>query len=779
MSTVEAWASERRVLKTLFLNSLKGSTLGIDVNYYINALLQTQSEPLVQAIGGFPLALIDQIEHDVAALKEHNITPLFVFDGLPVAISAVDKPFTGASQSAASALASQKRSQAWDEYDRGHGEQAVRQFDEVGTFDLQHQYGTRAIIKYFIEKELEFVVAPYTSSAQLVYLQNEGFIDAVYGPVDVIMYPAVEKVIIHVDTKTSHFTWIPKSQLLYDMGVSHEQFVEACLLVGCEVNPKMFPLVSQQLQAAGSQVAPSSAIKIALSILMGLPSAYAAVASYVDPEQRSPTYLERFQKAYCAIQYQPVLKESGKVEPVTSEEDTPSDIHEFIGQRLPDELYFYMYHGLVGTELLNALTSGLFVEQAPLDGGINTQYRRFLQHLHSNIYPKSLSLLSQTLHRYYQHKPIKTVQWFEPNRETTFNKVSQPIYYQVSAWKVNDTILAANIKNFSLRDILTPFYSDNTKSSKVQEDVNAFIASTVYKKPDATTPPAVTSAGTPVTPSAVLTTRREIIANSVLRALHVAGLFTTEHQLTPWGKVMAKTLQSIPSTVASDSYFAEAVVLSLLLVKDGFLNSTKLEPTTSGGPENGSSEMQGHVLLLSRVATFISLRHRPTGFAGPLSHTVLAFQSIVLKQISAFRGLVESSLVSLLANGEADRLALDAQQWKSIPSDLPFTYVPNAAVGVAMKLFLDKINSTPTGPSSQVSTAAGGSPASTAVTAAKTELGTMFKQAEDVAGDLSTAFSLWSSVYSGVKEAHAQGLVSASVANQFQATDNWVKPYVI
>lgn len=765
VSTVEAWASESRILRTMSLSSLKGCTLGIDVNHYINSLLTAQSEPLVQAIGGFPLAVLDQIDHDTVALKALGITPLFVFDGLPLAISSVDKPFTGASQSASSALAAQNRAQAWDEYDKGNGERAVRQFDEVGTFDLRQQQGTPVLIKYFIEKELNFVIAPYTSSAQLVYLQTEGFIDTIYGSIDVLMYQAVEKVIVHVDfTKASLFTWVLKSQLLYGMGVSHEQFVEACILVGCQVNPMVFPIIQQQLM--GGQAAPSTAIKIALSIIMNSPSTYAAIASFA--EHSSPSYVERFQKAYAAIQFQPVVKESGKVEPVTAEEDTPGNIHEFIGQRLPDEIYFYLQRGLVSAELLNVLTSGLFVEVAPLDGGANLQYRRFVQHLHANLYPKCLSLLSQTLHRYYQHKPIKTVQWFEPTRELSFAKVSQPIYYQVSSWKVSDVVLSKHIKSFSLRDILTSFYAD---SPKEQEGVNAYVASTIFKKSETSTAPS-TGATTPAT-TTLLSTPKEIIANSILRALHVLGFFTSDHQLTPWGKVVAKTLQSVDKAYLADTYFAEAVILALLLVKDDFLNAAKLDPATSGGPENGSNEVKGHVLLLSRVATFISLRHRPVGFAGPLSHTVLAFQSIIAKQISGTRGLVESSLISLLANGEADRLELNESQWKSIANDIPFSQVPNAAIGVAMKLYLDKINSTPTGPAaSQGST-------SDAVTTAKGELAAMFKQAVDVSGDLSTAFKLWQSVVTGVKEAHTQGLISASVAAPFQAADTWVKPYVI
>lgn len=710
---------------------------------------------MVQAIGGFPLSLIDQIEHDISAFKSLNITPLFVFDGLPVAISAVDKPFTGHSQGALNTNSAQKRAQAWEEYEKGRGDQAVKQFNQVGSSDLDYlQHGKRVLIEYFSSNDIEFAVAPYTSHAQLVYLHNEGYIDAIYGAIDVLMYTAVEKLIVHIDTKTSSFTWLPKSQLLYNMGVNHEQFVEACILVGCEVSPKPFPLVGQQLAATGGHGNASAPIKIALSIILS-PSPYATISGFVDPSATPITYFERFQKAYAAIQYQPVFKDSGKTEPISAAEDTPSDIHEFIGQRLPDEIYFYIYHGLIGTELLDILTSGLLVELAPLDGGVNTQYRRFLQHLHVDVYPKSLSLLSQCLHRYYQHKPIKTVQWFDQNRETTINKAPQALYHQVSSWKISESIYSEGLKNADLLNILKPFYAE---VGAKEDEVNAFIESTIHKKPEGSAPTTVWKPHNP----------KEIAVNAVLRALQIAGLFTQDHHLTPWGKVIVKTLISTPDKFADDARFQEALTLALLLVKDGALNATALSPAIPGGPEKGSSEVQAHVLLLSRVATFISLNHKPSGFAGPLSHNILAFQSIVWKEIFSYRGLIESNLISLLANGDADRLAVKDEDWSHISSALPFLRVPNAATGVAAKSYFDKINS-----SNPTSAEIPG-----VIKAAKSELTTMFKQAVDVLDDLSTAFALWDLVHAGVVEAETQGLISSTVASQFKSTGDWVKPYI-
>lgn len=734
---------------------MKGATVGIDVKHYITHLFQNESEPLVQAIGGFPLSLIDQIKNDISTFKSLNITPVFVFDGLPVAISTVDKPFTGHSQGAMSTNSAQKRSQAWEEYEKGRGDQAVKQFNQVGSSDLDYlQHGKRVLINYFSSNGIEFAVAPYTSHAQLVYLHNEGYIDAIYGAIDVLMYTAVEKLIVHIDTKTSSFTWLPKSQLLYNMGVNHEQFVEACILVGCEVSPKPFPLIGQQLAATGGHGNASAPIKIALSIILS-PSPYATLSGFVDPAITSITYFERFQKAYAAIQYQPVFKDSGKAEPISAAEDTPSDIHEFIGQRLPDEIYFYIYHGLIGTELLDVLTSGVLVELAPLDGGVNTQYRRFLQHLHADVYPKSLSLLSQSLHRYYQHKPIKTIQWFDQPRETIINKAPQGLYHQVSLWKISESSYRNKLKDINLLNILRPFYAEEGAK---QDEVDTFIESTIHKKIDG---PATTTVWKPHTPE-------EISVNAILRALQIVGLFTQDHHLTPWGKVITKTLASIPKRFADDANFQEALTLALLLVKDGFLNSTTLNPIVPGGPEKGSSDVQAHVLLLSRVATFISLKHKPSGFAGPLSHNILAFQSLVWKEIFSYRGLIESNLISLLANGDADRLAVENEDWTQISTKLPFLRVPNAAIGVAMKSYFDKINSSnPTD-----------AEIPDMIKTSKTELTTMFKQAVDVLNDLSSAFSLWNFVYAGVVEAETQGLVSSTVASQFKSTNDWVKPYV-
>lgn len=44
------------------------------------------------------------------------------------------------------------------------------------------------------------------------------------------------------------------------------------------------------------------------------------------------------------------MNEDGEVRPMNIEH-VPNDIHEFIGYRLPDEVYYYLMRGLIGPQV--------------------------------------------------------------------------------------------------------------------------------------------------------------------------------------------------------------------------------------------------------------------------------------------------------------------------------------------------------------------------------------------------------------------------------------------
>lgn len=94
----------------------------------------------------------------------------------------------------------------------------------------------------------------------------------------------------------------------------------------------------------------------------------------------------------------------------------PTDIHEFIGYRLPDEVYYYLSRGLIGAQVLNTLISGVLIEMPPTGNGESIEYHSFLNQL-SEIRTQTLSLLSQPLHQFYQQRKVVSLYWFEPNIE--------------------------------------------------------------------------------------------------------------------------------------------------------------------------------------------------------------------------------------------------------------------------------------------------------------------------------------------------------------------------
>lgn len=789
-------------------------------------------------------------------------------------------PFNFSSNSIVSELSTtlHKQNQAWDDYEKGQAEQAVRDFEQVTDlcFDAKKQFGVRALFNFFNQREpsVEFVVAPYTASAQLVYFQTEGYIDAIFGSYDTLLFASTDRIITQVDSRASNghgtFSWISKRMLIYDLGITHEQFVEVCLISGsvgfAPYSNLLYPPISQQLlstvpggpaaasaaiASAGSAVAAglyaaSAPFRLALEYVNASPqSIFPTIASFSEQQEAglgagAEKYVTKFQNAYATLLFQPVLKENGKVQPLSAEEDWPNDVHEFVGQRLPDEIYFYLSKGLVGPELLDGLASGYLFEPAPLDGGRQIAYRRFVTHIHNEVQSKAINFLAQTLHRYFQHKPIKNVLWYDLPTDQVVRKIPTSLLHQTQSWKVTKEVTdgkyalqkSSRYKS-QLAKIICPFYKTEGDS---EEDLQEFINATVYKKKQvpsitpASTPPPVQSGGsTPViapaaaypSPAApALSSADELVSNGIWRVLQAVGLFNNDHNLTPWGKVVAKTLNALETQDAYKDHarsLAEPLILALLLVRDGFLNANKMDPDYTGGPDNHASEdVQAHVLLLSRVAAYVSLRHNPVGFAGPLSRTVLAFGSIITREYAAYRQLVEAAIIAVLATGEVDRIKLaspkgtsgedeipSVKAWSGISSQLPFALAPNCGTGVAMKLYLDKVTGStatttaatasssaaaPTKradekPGTSSSTASVATSASTVAggpfnkTTALDDLRSMFKQAVDVEGDLSVAFVLWRVLYEGVLEAESKGLLSTSASRPFHAANTWMEPF--
>lgn len=160
-ASIAAHLAEHKLVQTCALSALSDTRLGIDLSHYLSTLLNSPStrEPLVATTGGLPLSLTANVEADLRALEKLRIKPVFVCSGLPLA----SRPPTrgGVDTPRESAL----RAQAWEHYEAGRVDEAVRLLE--GTTPVHQRDLMRVVLRIFRHRQVEFLIAPYTSAAQV------------------------------------------------------------------------------------------------------------------------------------------------------------------------------------------------------------------------------------------------------------------------------------------------------------------------------------------------------------------------------------------------------------------------------------------------------------------------------------------------------------------------------------------------------------------------------------------------------------------------------------
>jgi len=154
---------ERKQIQTLPLSVLADTRLGIDASHYLNQILENPAtrEPLLAATGGLPLALSSRIESDLRVLEKQRIKPVFVFPGLQPTKRSRPVQQNDYYES------TRDRKEAWSKYEAGQEDQATKLFESrpcINQWDLW-----RAVLRIFRHRNVEFLVAPYISWAQVCF----------------------------------------------------------------------------------------------------------------------------------------------------------------------------------------------------------------------------------------------------------------------------------------------------------------------------------------------------------------------------------------------------------------------------------------------------------------------------------------------------------------------------------------------------------------------------------------------------------------------------------
>lgn len=500
------------------------------------------------ALGGLPFSLKANIERELDVFKANDVTLVFVFEGLN---------FGAQAQAGGPRPPVNKLDHAWELYDTQQADQVVDAFSNSGTVDPKTLY--RFLQTILEDRGIDWMVAPYSASAQLSYLEKlpTQYIDVIYGSTELLFFDT-EKFITRFEPEKGSFSWLTLQACQNEIGaVSKDVFVDACLLLGSPFLPT-FPLLGDSFPSRPHD------IREAVSILHGVNRDVVALCEHYrdDPRIRDSRYAEQYQRAVMTIKHHVILEESGHCRQLNAAR-TPNDLHTLIGQRLPDEVYYYFNQGIISSQIPDALTSGEFFVPYPVGIAERDSYRELAGTKLTSLRTQALGLLSNSLHRFYQKKNITVRLWDEETSDRVISLGETNFKETVSSWKVKTDQLPEKLKT-------------------TQSSAASLLAFAVDSAADAD----FTSKSFATKESKSLVTKEEILSNAMWRFLQLRGYIDDKHQLTAWGKALQEALKDLKPGEKMD----EDVFVGIELLRLGQLTSADLFPNVTGGPMNGSSE---------------------------------------------------------------------------------------------------------------------------------------------------------------------------------------------
>ncbi|CAG8133117.1 unnamed protein product [Penicillium salamii] len=733
---LDEWAVGRT--QSLPLSSLRDSVIGIDASHYINQHLVNQStrEALLGALGGFPFALRANIEKELQVFKNLGVGCVFVFNGLEF----------GKKEQRAQSQSSRSFEQAWDLYDQQQADQVVDAFSSAGmgsfypeppselvtglaslhrrqwnptnaptTADTANPPGTpppetlfKFLQRILVQNGVQFMVAPYSAAAQLHYLASgtNPVIDSVYAPSEALLFD-IDKLITRIDTEPAQFFWITKQTCKEELGrLSDEQFLEFCLLLGSPFL-RSFPLFENPAFPGKSPT-----IRDALPMFNAAGRSALTLCAQFDEDRRMQElqYTDLYKRAFMVVKHHVFIDLEGRVGPMDSE-NAPSDVHELIGQRLPEELYFYLSKGILGADVPNYLTSGQVRVTLPLGTEDTEIYRQLVGDILTPTRTQSMCLLANSLHRFYQTKVIQIRPWFDENSERSINLKGIPsVKETIQSWRLHGENFPEGVKNIQAPRGSFKFAVQSLGDSD-------FVTK---------------SFATKETPA--LSSQDDILSNVMWRFMQLRGYIDDKHKLTAWGQCLSQAL----SAVDPADNLEEAIFIAIEMLRLDLLNTKHWFSHVSGGPMRGSEEDKTFNMLVSRVACIAKLQHKSIGYSGPLSRQLLCYRSLISEVRSVLRNLVEVVLASMLLSGDVNR---DRDDWTQLAIRLPFIDDNDCGLGIAVRTYLDDLplQANSTSPEARADVKAKGKD--------------WFQHSESFTGNLDLAFKLWDAVYAGTQNA--------------------------
>ncbi|KAI0999191.1 hypothetical protein K3495_g9005 [Podosphaera aphanis] len=648
-------------------SELCNAVIGVEATAYLQNVIDggLAHEPLLAALGGDPIGLNHHLGIELERWAENNMTPLFIFDGQSI----VGKDDVTLRSSCAALL---KTRQAWKMYEDNQPNDAVKAFGSSGAIRVNDLYH---ILQEVLDmRGLVYLIAPFSACAQLVYLlelevSGKAFIDGLMGSKELLLYDRSPEAVVICppntdDWKNKHFRGIFRSELIEKLGVSSEMLDDALLMSGTSFLPTFPPLLMESI-VPQQPFTLTDAISLLRTSEKSIVSVCAQFSDILD--RCDPKWLDKFRKARIGILHAIIVQEDGQV--ISRDyANLMSDNNDYLGLRLPPELYHYLCKALVGPRILNYFISLESIVFPTLDGIVSEEYKRLVTKSLIPLKETSAALIASRIHRVFQNKPVTMRFWFDNDLKQTLvhKNILEQANRKADTWGVDDNQIDCWEK------------STKTKSGS--------LSFAVLSLADDGAPAKSKSSAKIIG----LRSKPEIISNTLYRFLHLRGYVNDQHELNGWGKALATTLKAVrPILENYDNihHVEEAALLAYEMIRFNSLNSHNRHPELIGGPLRGTDEEKANCILIGRTACLLKLRHRNLGYTGPLSKNFLSYNSLIKAVQETDRDILEAIVASMFMSNQISRH--ERHNYADLGRSLPFSNYINTIFGIAVTTYLD------------------------------------------------------------------------------------------
>ncbi|KAL6931044.1 uncharacterized protein HGUI_02360 [Hanseniaspora guilliermondii] len=399
-------AENSKLINKCNLDELKGITLGVDLKYLIENISLNILDNKESCINFFnDVSTFDKVSELVMKfirdlLSKYKIKVYVILSGL-------------------------RNFSQWERIknmDKMHGDNKID-----GNFI--DELNTSRWTKFFIENQFyDYLVAPYSSLTQLVYMFSTSIINAIYGPTELFMFNRVNRIVVGITlSSNSTFDFVDKFELFENLGIKNQlEFTEINLITKNFLQPVQFNITNINNEKFKNIVDINKKTPIRLSFMnekqqdlldKAIMTLFASpilstngqvttynlldLAAENDSEEKSSAVIDDDEEELDDDEKFKYLTNYSKTPLKVI--DPPTDSFEFLGKKIPNEIFFYQSLGLAEhlKSLLESICYGSLIDSCNY-----TLQGSDMVKLVKDIKLKELKLLVNCMPKYFHKQTI-------------------------------------------------------------------------------------------------------------------------------------------------------------------------------------------------------------------------------------------------------------------------------------------------------------------------------------------------------------------------------------